>query len=537
MRHAMSIDLDLCVGCKACVSACKEQWDSGPGAARDWVRTIESGTRGKDLAITFYPGLCMQCESHPCTLDCPTGATYADPTTGVVMVSQDVCIGCGNCVSSCPYGARHVDPVKKIVEKCNLCAPFVARGELPACVQTCPAECRAFGDLDDPRSAVARAVREKGAKPLATAQVDVRPKTTYAGEAHRARILAAGVVEPVQKSWLTSTWGVTRPLAREVVPAVGLAFVGGGLLVNLKARADRVKREETEDSLPLRGGGSGRGSAATGLRPASSPAPSASTPNSATLTLPLSPPLSLHGGERDVNGTSISTPGSLPRHRRGMRFLHWFNAASWLLLVATGTGLMSAASFALFGTAFPRFMSRLAGGADHLIRFHVLWGLLWAAVIVPLFLLFKNGPREVLEEVWLTKDDLVWMLVKPLAMAGLRRQPLPAQDKYNAGQKLFAIFVLTATTLVIATGLVMTFHLGSATVVAAAILGHKLAIALVLVGLAVHVTMAAVIADERPALRSMITGHIDYQHAKHHSPKWVAHLDGAGHPDTEGDPQ
>jgi len=458
----------------------------------------------------------MQCESHPCTLDCPTGATYADPTTGVVMVSQDVCIGCGNCVSSCPYGARHVDPVKKIVEKCNLCAPFVARGELPACVQTCPAECRAFGDLDDPRSAVSRAVREKGAKPLATVQVDVRPKTTYAGEAHRARILAAGVVEPVQKSWLTSTWGVTRPLAREVVPAVGLAFVGGGLLVNLKARADRVRREES-------GGGAVAGAMAT-----STPTRVRRLVSHRTLaTAPLS----------GASAGQGSTPHRLPRHRRGMRFLHWFNAASWLLLVATGTGLMSAASFALFGTAFPRFMSRLAGGADHLIRFHVLWGLLWAAVIVPLFLLFKNGPREVLEEVWLTKDDLVWMLVKPLAMAGLRRQPLPPQDKYNAGQKLFALFVLTATTLVIATGLVMTFHLGSATVVAAAILGHKRAIALVLVGLAVHVTMAAVIADERPALRSMITGHIDYQHAKHHSPKWVAHLDSAHHPETEGDPQ
>jgi ferredoxin len=57
MRLAMSIDLDLCVGCQACVSACKEQWDSGPGAARDWVHTIETGTRGKDLAVTFYPGL------------------------------------------------------------------------------------------------------------------------------------------------------------------------------------------------------------------------------------------------------------------------------------------------------------------------------------------------------------------------------------------------------------------------------------------------------------------------------------------------
>jgi formate dehydrogenase gamma subunit len=485
MRQAMSIDLDLCVGCKACVSACKEQWDSGPGAARDWVSTIETGKRGRDLAVTFYPGLCMQCEAHPCTVDCPTGATYADPKTGVVMVDADVCIGCGNCVSSCPYGARHVDPVKKIVEKCNLCAPFVARGEQPACVATCPAECRVFGDLDDPGSAVSRAIREKGAKPLVTAGVNVGPKATYAGEAHRERILAAGAVKQPRKSGLTRTWGTTLPAVRNFVPAVGLAFVGGGLLVNLKARADRVKSEEA--------------------------------------------------GKRSSASTPVTAPGSLPRHRAGVRLLHWFNALSWLILVATGTGLMSAASFALFGAALPRAAARLLGGTNHLLRFHVLWGLLWAAVIVPMFLLFKKGPREVLAEVRLTRDDLAWLFTKPLAMAGFRKQPLPPQDKYNAGQKLFAILVLLATVLITASGLVMAFHLGSADVVAGAIVVHELAIALVLLGAAIHVTMAAVIAEERPALQSMITGRIDYLHAKHHSPKWVAELDARRSGPREGE--
>lgn len=480
MRLAMSIDLDRCVGCQACVSACKEQWDSGPGAARDWVRTFESGTRGRDLAVSFYPGLCMQCEDHPCTADCPTGATYVDAKTGVVMVDAQVCIGCGNCVSNCPYGARHVDPVKKIVEKCNLCAPFVARGEQPACVQTCPAECRIFGDLDDPGSKVAAFVRERGAKPLVTAEVNVRPKTTYAGDAHRERVLLAGVVKVPSKSWLTRTWGVTRPAAQVGVPAIGLAFMGGGLLLNLKSRKERVAAEE-------------------GRAPSSAGAP---------------PETAAAAAERR----------ELLRHRRGLRFLHWFNALSWALLVLTGTGLMSAASFALFGQALPREVGAAFGGARRLLAFHVGWGLLWAVLIVPLFLLLKKGPREVLEEIRFTKDDLRWLVAKPLAMAGLWGRPLPPQDKYNAGQKLFAVHVLLATSAIIGSGLVMTFHLGSATAVAAAILVHKLAIGLTLLGVAVHFTMAAVLREERPALKSMITGRIDYQHAKHHSPKWVARV-------------
>jgi formate dehydrogenase gamma subunit len=484
MRHAMSIDLDLCVGCKACVSACKEQWDSGPGAARDWVHTYETGARGKDLAVTFYPGLCMQCEDHPCTVDCPTGATYVDPRTGVVLVDRDACIGCGNCISNCPYGARHPDPVKNVVEKCNLCAPFVARGEEPACVQTCPADCRIFGDLDDPGGRLAKHIAARNARPLVTADVNVKPKTTYAGDLHRARILQQGVVKKPERSWLTQVWsGATMPLTRTVVPAVGLVAVSGGLLVNLKSRMDRVRREEREADV----------------------APVPALPAAGEAKAPAE------------NG-----PDELHRHRLGMRLLHWFNAASWLVLLTTGVGLLSAASFAFFGQGFPRSLSRLLGGTPSLLRFHVWWGLAWATIIVPVFLLFKHGGREVVDEIRITRDDLRWLVVKPLAMAGLVKQPLPPQDKYNAGQKLFAVFVLVATTAIVASGLVMTFHLGSPAVVAAAILAHKLAIALVVAGLAVHVTMAAVIADERPALRSMITGQIDYHHARHHSPKWVA---------------
>jgi len=486
MRHAMMIDLDLCVGCQACVSACKEQWDTGPGGARDWVHTFETGTREKDLAVTFFPGLCMQCEAHPCTVDCPTGATRVD-ANGVVVVDADVCIGCGNCVSTCPYGARHVDATKHVVEKCNLCAPFVARGEQPACVETCPAECRIFGDLDDVTSPVSVAAAARGAKPLAAPGIDVKPRTLYAGDAKRERILAAGVVRRPERSWLTQAWGVTRPLARTGVPLMGAVSIAGGMLVNLKSRVDRVRREERREAA------------------AASPSATATPTPTPTATL-------------------AHLPAELHRHPVGLRFLHWFNAASWVLLVITGVGLMSAASFALAGTTFPERLARTLGGKDVLLLLHVGWGLLWALVIVPLFLLFKGNLSHVWEEIRVTRDDLLWLAVKPLAMAGFWKKALPPQDKYNAGQKLFAVFVLVATTAIIASGAVMTFHLGPAPAVAGAILVHKLAIALVLVGVGVHLTMAAVIADERPALRSMITGTIDTHHAVHHSPKWVRKL-------------
>lgn len=476
MRYGMLIELDKCVGCQACVSACKQRWGSGPGAARDWVREYEHGTRGKDLGVTFYPGLCNHCAEHPCTTDCPTGATFMN-ADGIVVVDESLCIGCGNCVSTCPYGARHVDNEKKIVEKCNLCDPYVRRGEQPACVATCLAECRHFGDLDSPNGALSQRIRAKDAKPLTTTAVNVGSKLYYAGIEHRARILEQGVVRAPERSQLTRIWdGYTRPLARVGVPAAVALAGAGGLLLNLRARADAVALGEA-------------------------------------------------GARATKAAETAALPDELPRHRFGMRFIHWFNALSWVLLVVTGTALMVGPAFALFGAAAPRLLARTVGGASRLLRFHVLWGLLWAFVIVPTFLYLKHGGLEAVREILVTRDDIRWLLAKPLVAMGLGNGPLPPQDKYNAGQKVFALTALGGTSLIIATGLVMTFHLGSASVIAAAVLVHKLAIALALAGVSVHITMAAIVREERPALKSMLRGTVDRHHAEAHSAKWVEEFD------------
>jgi formate dehydrogenase gamma subunit len=463
----MMIELDKCVGCLACVSACKERWDSGPGAARDWVATFEHGSREKgDLGVTFYPGLCMQCEDHPCTLDCPTGATFADEN-GVVLVDPDVCIGCGNCVPMCPYGARNPDPTKGIVEKCNLCAPYVAQGDQPACVTTCIADCRHFGDLDDAAGPLAQLIAKRGAKTLTTPEIDVGPKVYYAPEAQRQEILAQHVMREPTATWLTKVWqGVTRPVAQMGIPAFAVVAGAGGILMNLRNRG--AKHAEASKEL-----------------------------------------------------ADAGVKGTLPRHPLGMRFLHWFNALSWVVLLVTGTALMIAPSFALFGTGFPQIVSKVFGGQANLLLFHVLWGLLWTVVIIPPFLYYKRGGIEAMREVVLTRDDIRWFLHKPMVMLGIGNKKLPPQDKYNAGQKVFAISALAGTATIIGSGVVMTFHIGSAPVVAAAILVHKLAVGLALVGVAVHITMAAIMKEERPALVSMIKGEIDRRHAEHHSSKWV----------------
>jgi formate dehydrogenase gamma subunit len=489
MRPAMMIELDRCVGCQACVSACKARWGSGPGAARDWVLEFERGNRQDGLELTFYPGLCMQCEGHPCTTECPTGATYADDE-GIVVVDRDVCIGCGNCVPLCPYAARRVDPTQGIVEKCNLCAPYVRGGGTPACVATCLAECRHYGDLDDPEGDLQRRIRARDARPLETEEIRVGAKTTYAPATKREHILASGAVRMPASSALTRVWqGATRPAAQLGVPAVAAAAVLGGLLVDFRNRGRH------------------------------DPARSASTPPGHADA--SAAPADARGAE----ATPDANRRRLPRHTLGMRLLHWFNAASWVWLLVSGTALMATPAFALFGTRLPAALARAVGGPGHLIALHVVWGLLWALVIVPGFLAQKRGGLDALRETWLTRDDVRWLLYKPMVMLGVGERRLPPQDKYNAGQKLFALSVLAATAIIIGSGVVMTFHLGGAPTVAMAILAHKLGIMLVLAGLGVHLTMAVVMREERPALRAMVQGDIDREHAETHAEKWVAELE------------
>ena len=83
---------------------------------------------------------------------CPTGASYRDEATGVVLVNAEECIGCESCLKGCPYNVRTLNPNTNVVEKCTLC--FQRHEEedwVPACVHNCCCGARYFGDLDRSR--------------------------------------------------------------------------------------------------------------------------------------------------------------------------------------------------------------------------------------------------------------------------------------------------------------------------------------------------------------------------------------------------
>jgi Fe-S-cluster-containing dehydrogenase component len=180
-KLGLVIDLDTCVGCQACVTACKGWNDGGIGLSdQDAYGANPSGTflnrvhsyqvAVPDMApqIVNFPRSCLHCDDAPCVTVCPTGASYKRAEDGIVLVNEDACIGCGLCAWACPYGARELDADQGVMKKCTLCVDRIYNDSLPeedrepACVRTCPTNARHFGDLADPDSKVSQLVAERG---------------------------------------------------------------------------------------------------------------------------------------------------------------------------------------------------------------------------------------------------------------------------------------------------------------------------------------------------------------------------------------
>lgn len=175
-RYGMSIDLERCLGCYACVVACATENELAPDAYRVRMREDVTG-RFPDLTGEFRPESCYHCDDAPCVAVCPTGATRVN-AEGIVTLEPARCIGCKACITACPYGMRYLT-VRGVADKCTFCAHRVADGRVPACVETCPTGARAFGDLDDPASPVRVAIAGAGKSGTAPSRAGAHPKLVY----------------------------------------------------------------------------------------------------------------------------------------------------------------------------------------------------------------------------------------------------------------------------------------------------------------------------------------------------------------------
>ena len=193
-RLGFFTDTSVCIGCKACEVACKE-WNAVPedgllltGMSYDntgdlnastWrhVAFIEqAGSPAEDpwagLAAGGAPGgaadgtrwlmssdVCKHCTEAGCLDVCPTGALMRTEF-GTVVVQDDVCNGCGYCVTACPFGVIARRESDGTAHKCTLCYDRIGDGLTPACAQACPTESIQFGPLDELRERAQARVSE-----------------------------------------------------------------------------------------------------------------------------------------------------------------------------------------------------------------------------------------------------------------------------------------------------------------------------------------------------------------------------------------
>jgi formate dehydrogenase iron-sulfur subunit len=139
-QYAFAVDLDVCTGCKACVSACHSL--NGLDEHETWRDVgMITGTEktGKPYLQTVTTA-CHHCVEPACLEGCPVLAYDKDPETGIVRHLDDQCIGCQYCTMKCPYDVPKYSHRLGIVRKCDMCTDRLAVGEAPACVQACPHE-------------------------------------------------------------------------------------------------------------------------------------------------------------------------------------------------------------------------------------------------------------------------------------------------------------------------------------------------------------------------------------------------------------
>jgi formate dehydrogenase iron-sulfur subunit len=159
------VDIDLCIGCKACEIACKEWNDlevdqtSNFGSYQshedlsattwDLMRFNEVDLPNGDLAWLIRKDSCLHCDEPGCLLACPAPGAIVQYENGIVDFDESQCIGCQYCISACPFDIPRFDSETKKVYKCTMCVDRVSNSLEPACVKSCPTGAIKYGARQD----------------------------------------------------------------------------------------------------------------------------------------------------------------------------------------------------------------------------------------------------------------------------------------------------------------------------------------------------------------------------------------------------
>jgi anaerobic carbon-monoxide dehydrogenase iron sulfur subunit len=144
----LGVYLDRCLGCKTCELYCAVERGGDKktlfGAVQEIPRP-RPRLRVEGSAKVSFPLQCRHCLQAPCLDACLAGAMVRDATSNLVVLREDLCIGCWTCTVFCPYGVIFPWPERKAALKCDLCLHREER----VCVDVCPTKAIRLVHVED----------------------------------------------------------------------------------------------------------------------------------------------------------------------------------------------------------------------------------------------------------------------------------------------------------------------------------------------------------------------------------------------------